>query len=71
MSSHKAMDRICGTVLVFTLLIALLFCGGERFGMKRASAVSGYEARLFDTARVHTVDIVMDDWEGFLETCEN
>lgn len=31
----------------------------------------GYETRLFDTAAVHTVDIVMNDWEGFLETCEN
>lgn len=71
MSSHKTMDRICGVVLVFTLLIALLFCGGERFGIERAGAVNGYEARLFDTARVHTVDIVMDDWEDFLETCEN
>ena len=21
--------------------------------------------------QVHTIDIVMDDWDGFLETCEN
>ena len=27
--------------------------------------------RLFDTAAVHTIDIVMDDWEGFLDTCTN
>ena len=29
----------------------------------------GYENRLFDTARVHTLDIVMDGWEGFIEQC--
>ena len=31
----------------------------------------GYENRLFDTSEVHTVDIVMEDWEEFLEVCEN
>ena len=36
-----------------------------------AASAMGYEARLFDTERVHTIDIVMDDWDSFLETCEN
>ena len=31
----------------------------------------GYETKLFDTTFVHTIDIVMEDWTGFLETCEN
>ena len=29
----------------------------------------GYEDRLFDTSAVHTIDIQMDDWEGFLAGC--
>ena len=31
----------------------------------------GYESRLFDTSRVHTIDIVMDDWDSFIENCES
>ena len=29
---------------------------------------AGYETRLFDKSRVHTFDIMMDDWDAFLET---
>lgn len=30
-----------------------------------------YASGLFDASTVHTIDITMEDWEGFLETCEN
>jgi len=36
-----------------------------------AERVMGYEDRLFDTERVHTIDIVSTDWDSFIETCEN
>lgn len=32
-------------------------------------AAAGYESRLFDTSMVHTINIVMDDWDTFLEGC--
>ncbi len=44
---------------------------GANFGIQAASNVKGYETRLFDTGRVHTIDIVMDDWESFIDTCTN
>ena len=31
----------------------------------------GYEAQLFAAGQVHTIDLRMEDWEGFLETCTN
>ncbi len=71
MSTHTYIDRLCGTALALCRLLAAAFMNGEALGIRPASSVMGYEARLFDTARVHTLDIVMDDWEGFLETCEN
>ena len=71
MSTHKYIDRFCGAALALTLLAALLFMNGESLGLQPASRVMGYETRLFDTGRVHTLDIVMDDWDGFIETCEN
>lgn len=32
--------------------------------LKRA----GYETRLFDKSRFHTIDILIDDWQAFLDT---
>ena len=71
MASHKYIDRICLVGALVSLLISLLFMNGQALGIQPASRVMGYEARLFDTARVHTIDIVMDDWDSFLDACEN
>ena len=71
MSTHKHIDRICAAAMALTLLITLLFMNGEALGIRPAARAMGYEARLFDRSRVHTVEILMDDWDGFLETCEN
>lgn len=71
MSTHKHIDRICAAAALLSLLLALLFANGEALGLQPASRASGYEDRLFDTTRVHTVDIVMDEWDTFIETCEN
>lgn len=71
MSTHKYIDKLCAATLVLCLLLTVAFLNGEALGIRPAASVMGYETRLFDTARVHTLDIVMDDWDGFLETCEN
>lgn len=54
------------------LIAALAFCA-PALGYEAASGgvVLGYEERLFDTSVVHTIDIVMDDWEGFIAGCED
>lgn len=70
MSTHKNIDRICVVTLVIAMVMTLLFMNGENFGIK-AQATTGYEKRLFDTSKVHQIDIVMDDWDEFLEICEN
>ncbi len=71
MSTHKHLDRICCASLIVALILTVLFMNGGYFGIQKASAVTGYEKRLFATSSVHTIDIVMDDWEGFLSTCTN
>lgn len=71
MSTHKHIDKLCAAALALCLLLTLAFMNGESLGLQPAGSVMGYASRLFDTERVHTIDIVMDDWEGFLETCEN
>ena len=71
MSTHKHIDRICAAAAACALLLTLLFMNGAALGIQPASSAVGYETRLFDTSRVHTVEIVMDGWDGFIETCEN
>lgn len=69
MSTNKHFDKICCVVLVLTLVITVLFMNGENLGLTKASAVCIYEEKLFDDSVVHTIDIVMNDWDSFLENC--
>lgn len=69
MSTHKHIDRICSAALALALLLTVLLANGEALGLQAASKVMGYENRLFDTSKVHTIDIVMDDWDSFIANC--
>ncbi len=71
MSTHKHFDKICCVVLTITLLLAVLFMNAETFGIRESSKVMGYENKLFDTSMVHTIDIIMDDWEDFTANCKS
>ena len=71
MSTHKYINKICCVGLIITLICTLVFMNADKLGIKQASTSMGYEDRLFDTSRVHTIDIVMDDWDDFIENCED
>lgn len=71
MSAHKNIDRICIAITAFALVIAFIFCNSQAMGIKTTAHAIGYENRLFDRSKVHTIDIVMNDWEGFIEGCES
>jgi len=71
MSTHKHIDRICLVAVLIAIALCTLFMNGEALGIQAASGGMGYESRLFDTSKVHTIDIVMDGWDSFIETCEN
>ncbi len=71
MSTHRIIDRLCVAAIVLALILTLVFANGEAFGIQKADRVMGYENRLFDTSKVHTIDIVMDDWQSFIESCED
>lgn len=69
MSTHKHIDKICCVVLALTLVLAATFVFTGAFGAEAKEVSLGYENRLFDTSKVHTVDIVMNDWDRFIESC--
>ncbi|MBQ2432838.1 MAG: CotH kinase family protein [Clostridia bacterium] len=67
MASSKRMNLICVLAIILCLAAsALLPSGGAENGIAMA-----YESRLFDTGRVHTADISMDNWDEFIKTCQN
>lgn len=69
MSASKHIDKICCAALVFALIITFLLSNAQELGVQAVSAAAGNESRLFNTATVHMIDIVMDDWDSFLENC--
>lgn len=71
MSTHKHFDKICCVVLALTLILTLLFINAEHFGVQKASTVMGYEKTLFDTSKVHIIDIIMDEWDEFTANCKS
>lgn len=68
---HKWIDRVCCIALIVALILTGLFMNAEAFGIQAAEKVMGYENRLFDATKVHTIDIVMEDWDSFIDSCEN
>lgn len=71
MSTHKYIDRVCVIAVVIAVVLSALLMNAEALGVSRMESVMGYETRLFDTDRVHTIDIVMDDWDSFIDTAES
>ena len=71
MSAHKNIDRICIVITAIAIVLAFIFCNGQALGIRTIAHAIGYENRLFDHSKVHTIDIVINDWDGFIEGCES
>ncbi len=67
MSGSKYFDRIAVVVTALTLVLTVLFMNGSALGIKARSKAAGYEERLFDKSKVHTLDIVMNDWDDMID----
>ena len=68
MLRHKHIERICCLILAATLVLTCGFMGAAAGGWIGVNTNIGYENRLFDKSRVHTIDIVMNDWESFIRS---
>lgn len=67
MTTSRHGDKICIAAGAIAVLITVLLFFGESLGITRADADPGYASRLFDSSRVHEINIICEDWEGFLE----
>lgn len=71
MSTHRYIDRICWAVMALILCLTLVLLGTQASGDDTAGIAMEYETLLFDTSKVHTLDIEMDDWDSFIDSCES
>ena len=71
MSTHKHIDKICCVVVALMLLLTALLMNVESLGVAKRSSEMEYENRIFDTSKVHTIDVVMDDWDTFIDNCKS
>ena len=67
MLKHRHIDKICIAVILIACVLTAGFMNGEKLGIRSSYADPEYASRIFDDSRVHTVDIRIEDWEGFLE----
>ena len=69
MIKSRYIDLICIVAVVTAILIAGLF--GNSALAKNDNKKIGYEDLLFDTSKVHSIDIQMDGWDDFIKNAAN
>jgi len=70
LADRKGIGRI-GAIIIFILTITVLFIYTSNLYSDKKSNLMGYEDKLFDTSKVHTLNIIMDDWEDFTANCQS
>ena len=68
MSGSKHFNKIAWMITALMLVVTMMFMNGSSFGIEAMAHTMGYENRLFDNTKVHTIDIVMDDWGAFIDS---
>ena len=71
MSTSKYIDKICCAVLAAALVLTILFMNAGNLGVQTVNAAAGYASRLFNTSTIHMIDIMMDDWDSFIDKCSD
>lgn len=70
LAHRKGIGRI-GAIIIFILTITVLFIYTSNLYSDKKLNLMGYEDKLFDTSKVHTLNIIMDDWEDFTANCQS
>ncbi len=69
MLRSRNFGRFCAIVTALSFLLTGAFVYALQSGLIEKASAEGYSKRLFEPSRVHSIDIVMDDWDGFIENC--
>lgn len=71
MSTNRHIGIVCCCGMAAAILIMALFFLGAGTGSIQKNYVYEYENKLFNTEKVHTIDIAMDDWDSFIEQAKS
>ncbi|MDO4669784.1 MAG: CotH kinase family protein, partial [Butyricicoccus pullicaecorum] len=66
-SGSKHFDKLAWAVTALILIVTILFMNGNILGLEAMEHIMGYENRLFDNTKMHTIDIVIDDWDELID----
>ena len=67
MIKSNRIDIICAALTACAIMLTALFMNGQALGLQTATANPPYAYGLFDESRVHTIDIIMPDFDELLE----
>ena len=70
MNKSRNFDRLCILAAVVMLIVAALVWVAKDSEGRQQTIDVGYES-LFDKSKVHTIDIEISDWTGFIDTATN
>ena len=70
MDRSRRIDAVCVAALVLAVAVVCAYWAAGRAGIVEAERGDEYHELLFDDSRVHTVDLAVDDWEGFIAQAE-
>lgn len=73
MSTNRHINKICVLLISLAFVLTVILMVWKTIAPSKASnhQIMGYENHLFDNSSVHTINIVMDDWDSFIAQCEN
>lgn len=71
MLTHRSIDRICICAMILALIVTFTLGNGDKLGIQAASPTIRYENTLFDTSKVHEINIIMKDWNAFIACASN
>lgn len=66
MVSGKRLERIAVIATALMLALTAILMVVSSSGLVVSARTMGYEDRLFDNSKVHTIDIVADDWDELI-----
>ena len=67
--TKKQIWLICAGIGLLALVIGILVITGLGSAPNTPVTIMGYEDLIFNTEKIHRIDIYIEDWDGFLETC--
>ena len=54
--------------MALALIVTGVLMSADLSSVVVSARAMGYESKLFNTSKVHEINIIMDDWDGFIET---